>query len=913
MSITSSSRFILSFAVAWLISVSAHAVSVNLTGIDALGASSFNTAGLWDNAAAPSAGNDYFVGDGARLRTPADGASYTFAGDSLTINNTTGYADGILYKGTGNTGVITVANLILDGGLISHGNGTGDVFQLDGGLTVTSDSRFYAKQGHINILSDLSGAANLEIQATDANTTTTERIVTLFGDNSGFSGSISVLGKLTAADTSTMMFDIGASGVNNTISGTGFGVFNGVFNFDLTGASSTPGDSWAITSVASQTYGATFSVGGGFSQLGSVWTNGTYVFNPGTGILSVSAPPIEWNTDLDNQPFSVGTNWVGGSAPGTGEDALFGSVITGPRTVVLDGSTTINALAFDNANSYTITDNGGGETLTIGTGNVTVANGSHAVAAVITGSAGLTKLGGGTLALSANNTYSGATNVNAGTLNLQASGAVDGGVTVAPGAELGLFTAGAAGGDISVADNRGVIFWGDDQNGTSGGLHFAGSYAGIISGAGGIDLENDAEVTLTGANTFAGAIDIWNESVLTLSGSGTLGASDGTPATETRVNEGGRVALTGKAVGDELLQLSARQDALVDAVHLTSSGTSSWAGNIIGVVGGTQYNIESTSGTLTLSGVISAPDTNVRDFVFSGDGNFVVSKITDGLVDANGDISGVGLNDSVNVVKRGAGTLTINTQTDTNVDYHLGTTTIEGGTLVVMSDGSNNGELRSDIIVNEGATFDISSFGTYNLIPISLIEVGLAGGGTINLGGTGTLGAYEATTFTPGDNGVGTLDIAGNLSLTYFDNGATVAPDTGSLNFELGSSGSVVGGGENDLISVTGALTIDSNALSNQFVVNVTPVAGSLDAANNYVLINSGSLSLVDGASAANFVVNIVDAAGAPLVSRQSGAIVLNGSSGEVELDISGSPLNLNWAGASASGDGIWDVNNNLG
>jgi hypothetical protein len=98
--------------------------------------------------------------------------------------------------------------------------------------------------------------------------------------------------------------------------------------------------------------------------------------------------------------------------------------------------------------------------------------------------------------------------------------------------------------------------------------------------------------------------------------------------------------------------------AAIDAVHITSAGTNSLTGNIKGEAGGTQYNIESSSGTLTLSGLVSAPDTATRNFVFSGAGNTnITGKIIDLATDANGVASPGPINatNNVSVTKRGTG------------------------------------------------------------------------------------------------------------------------------------------------------------------------------------------------------------------------------------------------------------------
>ena len=281
----------------------AQAATVTLTGIDGINTSSFNTAGLWDNAAAPSAGNDYFVPDGTRLRTPPDGASYTFAGDSLTINNTTPYGDGFMYKGTGSTGIITIGNLVFDGGLLSHANGTGDVLNLDGAITIASGgARIWAKQGPFNFYSAISGSGTITNILGD-NGAAAPRQLTLYSADSTFTGDIVndgrfILAAGTGGDPNAVLnFVIGANGVNNSISGTGPSTaLNGNFKFDLSGAGTTPGDSWAIVTASNVSYGETFAPIG-FTDMGDdTWqknANGTaYVFDEGTGTLSVYIPEL---------------------------------------------------------------------------------------------------------------------------------------------------------------------------------------------------------------------------------------------------------------------------------------------------------------------------------------------------------------------------------------------------------------------------------------------------------------------------------------------------------------------------------------------------------------------------------------------------------------------------------------------
>jgi len=266
-----------------------QAANVTLSASDTLGNSSFNSGLNWNNAAAPSADNDYFTGDFI-LRTPPDAGSYSFGGNSLTVNNTNGYPQGLLYKGTGTTGVITVNNLILNGGFISHANGVGDLFQLSGTLNVAGPSTINAKQGNINISSVISGAGALTISQTDAPGEVGNRFVTFQGANT-YTGNVTVAGKLRVDPTGALKFNIGANGVNNSISGAGIAQYNGAFNFDLSAANATLGNSWQITNVTTQTFGDNFNIPGFFEYASGTWINGNFQFSEATGALSVVPAP----------------------------------------------------------------------------------------------------------------------------------------------------------------------------------------------------------------------------------------------------------------------------------------------------------------------------------------------------------------------------------------------------------------------------------------------------------------------------------------------------------------------------------------------------------------------------------------------------------------------------------------------
>lgn len=243
----------------------AQAAVVTLTAGDGYGTSSFNSGLNWSDGLAPSAGNDYEVSI-EQLRTPPDNGSYTFGGDSLKINT-----GGILmYKGSDSAGVgtITVNNLIGNGGhIIDHRSGTSDICTLDGNISVAANSVMYAKQGPVHVYSTITGSSNITNPGSDG----TGRTLWFHGDTSGYTGSIVNDGRFVVADDGEFNFLIGASGVNNDITGTGIASYKGDFVFDLTSAGTGLGDSWTIANVATQDFDTTFNVVGFTDIGGGLW------------------------------------------------------------------------------------------------------------------------------------------------------------------------------------------------------------------------------------------------------------------------------------------------------------------------------------------------------------------------------------------------------------------------------------------------------------------------------------------------------------------------------------------------------------------------------------------------------------------------------------------------------------------
>ncbi|MFO1487394.1 MAG: PEP-CTERM sorting domain-containing protein [Verrucomicrobiota bacterium] len=274
---------------------SAHAATVSMNADDASGTTSFNTAGHWNNLAAPSSGNDY-VSAGFLLRTPATANGiHTFLGDSLTITGpggqNVGNNDALLFKGTGASGLLTVNNLVVNGGELRNASGNADFFNLAGNLTVGSLGMVVHIQGPTFISSVLAGSGAIKIL--DPGSGDAVRTLHLTSSANTYNGSINLVtanrSRFSLDAGANMNFLVGASGINNNIFGAGVANFAGIFNIDVTGAGSTVGDTWNLVNTGSlaETYGATFGVAGFNNEGGGTWSKaangGYYVFYQGTG------------------------------------------------------------------------------------------------------------------------------------------------------------------------------------------------------------------------------------------------------------------------------------------------------------------------------------------------------------------------------------------------------------------------------------------------------------------------------------------------------------------------------------------------------------------------------------------------------------------------------------------------------
>ena len=157
----------------------------------------------------------------------------------------------------------------------------------------------------------------------------------------------------------TLAFDIGATGVNDSVT---------VNDFSLTGNSFV-----ALNAIGAFTSGASYTVltsvnpitTGGFSLSGQ--TVGRLSVTPTVSTNTVTITPTLdegiWNQTgggnwSDGNPSATAGNWTNYKPTVTGDAALFGSAITSPSTINVDTAHSVGYMRFDNSNAYTIGSNG---------------------------------------------------------------------------------------------------------------------------------------------------------------------------------------------------------------------------------------------------------------------------------------------------------------------------------------------------------------------------------------------------------------------------------------------------------------------------------------------------------------------------------------------------------------------------
>lgn len=296
---------------------------IPLVATDVLGTSSFAAAGNWQDGNPPTAGNGYFTRTSA-LRSPADANAYTFGGAALSVDS----GGRFIMKGTSGQ-VMTVSNLIINGGLVDYANAADSFTEtLAGNITLQAGILNYiGALGSANLSETLfetapiGGSGNLQFGGPTVNSGTDLGVVVLAATNT-YTGT-------TTVASGTLLVN-GANGnspitvnANATLGGTG--IIGGTINVQA-GGNLAPGIAarGALTNVI-----GTLTAGNAASVSGAVAMKINRDASPNSD--KFVAPSVTVNSGATLTVVNIGsTNFAGGDT-----FALFSTPISGAFSTVI--------------------------------------------------------------------------------------------------------------------------------------------------------------------------------------------------------------------------------------------------------------------------------------------------------------------------------------------------------------------------------------------------------------------------------------------------------------------------------------------------------------------------------------------------------------------------------------------------
>ena len=592
--------------------------------------------------------------------------------------------------------------------------------------------------------------------------------------------------------------------------------------------------------VLNLTYGAAF---GGGNGVGLVLTgNQTSALN-----IANSAGTAQTLRIVNSTAATVGGIQI---ASGAGALTIGAAGTANPITLALgQGSTALNYyFANNSANTATIEENvtitkGSTHTATLifdGTGSWNV----KGVVGALSGTAGAGNVnifGGSAVTLSGNNTYAGGATVSEGTLvvghdnalgtgtinikadatgevaRLQSNGTARtftnavtfGGAAAATANYLG----GAGTGNLTF---NGAVNWGSAAKTytiDASTVTFSGAWTGAsatdINGIDGTDTATSIVIMNGDRGTAAKQIDIGNNVTVRANHANSFGSDNTEPL---GILGGAAVSVVELTNGITLARTLSLKGRSTETVALRSAGNNSVALSV--AAGGTNYNIESTSGNLTISSVGGTAD-NQRNLFVTGAGNVTLADWA-------------GRND---LTMNGSGTLTMGG----TASSLSGTATVNSGTLhlnAVGGAGLSTISATGGLVINSGAT--VVTVGGGNSIG-QTTAVAVNTGGLLDVRKNNVIGALS---------GAGTIrhTVATDQSLTVNnDNGTSTfsgvleESSTGKLSLLKAGTGALTLSNTN---TYTGDTTVSAGVLAvNGLLANTTTTVG-----NAATLQGSGSI-----------------------------------------------------------------------
>jgi autotransporter-associated beta strand protein len=532
----------------------------------------------------------------------------------------------------------------------------------------------------------------------------------------------------------------------------------------------TPGSNSVVSISASNVFPASVNFNNG-----SVAYTLTGSFGiAGSGSLSVNGTNGSFGglTIATSNSYTGGTNInANGTVTLANANALpsgpaAGNVILNPSAAAildLDGTPVVNINGLSGGGGTSLGQVINSATGTVATLNVGIGNGTATFAGTIAdynfsgGQVALTKSGSGMETLTALNTYTGLTAINGGTLAL------------------------TAGGVLSGLTGTGTLLLPTSNNLSVGNTDVTTTFAGVVTGLGGLTKIGSGTLTLTGPNSYTGATTITSGTLQFGNGSG---GNDGSISSTSGILNNSALVynLFGSQTYSGVISGQGSLTLLGGALTLTNANT---------FIGGTTI----TGGTLTAgypggrsTGTFPAGTSNASIYIGPA-GTLVASQVDSILGYAPVGNDTAALWPTVNC----AGVLI----DSASANVHLGPLVLSGGTLAASAPSAD-------------------VYGTWNLdSDVNVTANSLISAAGVNIGGNqNVVGNYSQRSFTI-NPGV-TLDVTGTLRNNNYPNGVS---QTGNWGINVLGGGTMILAGANGYTGPTyiidGTLQVANSAAFN--------------------------------------------------------------------------------------------------
>jgi autotransporter-associated beta strand protein len=507
-----------------------------------------------------------------------------------------------------------------------------------------------------------------------------------------------------------------------------------------------------------------------------------------------------------------------GQALGTGNITLVGSNTTAATLNILSNTTINNQIrvsgdpVFNIARGVVYTQTG------------VISDGISSGDVVVTG--------GGTLALTAPNTYTGPTTITSSTLALQGDGSIAN--------SIGLTNNGTF--DISATNGASIVSLSGNGNTNLGAKQLtltnaSGTYSGVLSGTGSFALNAGTE-TLSGVNTYTGGTSIQQGALLALSGNGSISKSQ-------QLNVLGTFDISGSSNGASIVSLTGTGNVALGSNNLNLTNANDTFSGVIadgGIVNGVGGSLTISKGIETLDGINTYTGTTYiganATLALAGVGSIENSQIVN--VDGTFDISQItqtydpdyaatfGNADIVSLAGSGRVALGSNVLIFNNAND-----TFSG----VLADGGIGGGTAGSIYIEKG-TQTLSGINTFTG------EAYVEPRATLALIGQGSVATANTIVFD------GVVDISGTSSgtnITGMSGYGTVYLGSKTLNITGPSnplfetfSGDIQGTGQFNILDGTQTLSG-----TNHLTGDMTVTAGNTLTITSGAALGSGTLNLV--------------------------------------------------------------------